>query len=60
LSPVQALKKWQAEKPQLFVKRVYNQPGLDRLKVSLHRNVTKQEFTWQQTQNGNGTIDCAI
>ena len=29
LSPVQALKKWQAEKPDLFVKRVYNQPGLD-------------------------------
>ena len=30
LSPVQALKKWQAEKPELFVKRVYNQPGLDK------------------------------
>ena len=30
LSPVQALKKWQAEKPDLFVKRVYNQPGLDK------------------------------
>ena len=30
LSPVQALKRWQAEKPDLFVKRVYNQPGLDR------------------------------
>lgn len=29
LSPVQALKKWQAKKPDLFVKRVYNQPGLD-------------------------------
>jgi len=29
LSPVQALKKWQADKPDLFVKRVYNQPGLD-------------------------------
>ena len=29
LSPVQALKKWRAEKPQLFVKRVYNQAGLD-------------------------------
>ena len=29
LSPIQALKKWQAEKPDLFVKRVYNQPGLD-------------------------------
>lgn len=29
LAPVQALKKWQTEKPELFVKRVYNQPGLD-------------------------------
>ena len=29
LWPVQALKKWHAEKPDLFVKRVYNQPGLD-------------------------------
>ena len=29
LSPVQALKKWQKEKPELFVKRVYNQAGLD-------------------------------
>ena len=28
-SPVQALKKWHADKPDLFVKRVYNQPGLD-------------------------------
>ena len=30
LTPVQALKKWQVEKPDLFVKRVYKQPGLDR------------------------------
>lgn len=29
LSPVQALKKWQAEKPDLFVKRVHNHTGLD-------------------------------
>ena len=29
LSPVQAPKKWQAGEPELFVKRVYNQPGLD-------------------------------
>ena len=29
VSPVQALKIWQAKKPELFVKRVYNQPGLD-------------------------------
>lgn len=27
--PIQALKKWQMEKPELFVKRVYKQAGLD-------------------------------
>ncbi|MGQ9983422.1 hypothetical protein ACUS51_28670, partial [Pseudomonas aeruginosa] len=29
ISPVQALKDWHAKKPELFKKRVYNQPGLD-------------------------------
>jgi len=28
-SPVQALQAWRAEKPQLFVKRVYKHAGLD-------------------------------
>ena len=28
-TPIQALKSWQATKPELFVKRVYKQPGLD-------------------------------
>jgi hypothetical protein len=28
-TPVQALKKWHDKKPELFVKRVYNQAGLD-------------------------------
>lgn len=28
-SPIQALKKWRAERPELFVKRVNNLPGLD-------------------------------
>ena len=28
-TPIQALKEWQAKKPNLFVKRVYNQTGLD-------------------------------
>jgi hypothetical protein len=28
-SPIHALKKWQAEKPDSFVKRVYKQPRLD-------------------------------
>lgn len=30
LTPVQALKKWDSEKPELFVKRVYDHTGLDR------------------------------
>jgi len=28
-TPIQTLKKWQAEKTELFVKRVYNLAGLD-------------------------------
>ena len=28
-TPIQALQKWRTEKPQLFVKRIYKQPGLD-------------------------------
>ena len=28
-TPIQALKKWQQEKPSLFLKRVYDQTGLD-------------------------------
>jgi len=30
LSPVQALKQWQSDKPELFVKKVYKQTGPDR------------------------------
>jgi len=36
-TPVPAIKKWQAEKPELFVKRVYNQTGLDRWRVLFRR-----------------------
>jgi len=28
-TPIQALKEWHTQKPELFVKRVYNQAGLD-------------------------------
>jgi hypothetical protein len=28
-TPIQALKEWQHRKPELFVKRVYDQTGLD-------------------------------
>jgi hypothetical protein len=29
ISPIQALKDWQEKRPNLFVKLVYNLPGLD-------------------------------
>jgi len=29
LSPIQALKQWQAQRPELFNKRVYELAGLD-------------------------------
>lgn len=29
-TPIQALMKWQEEKPDLFIKRVYNQADLDK------------------------------
>ena len=29
LSPVQALKNWQSKRPELFVKRVRDHPGID-------------------------------
>jgi hypothetical protein len=29
LTPVQALKKWHRDKPELFTKNVYEQAGLD-------------------------------
>ncbi len=32
-TPIQSMKKWQAKKPELFVKRVYEQAGLYRYKV---------------------------
>ena len=35
LSPVQALKQWQSDKPELFVKKVYKQTGPDMLPVSV-------------------------
>jgi len=33
-TPVQALKEWQQTRPELFVKRVYDQTGFDRPGVS--------------------------
>lgn len=29
VTPVQALKQWQRKRPEIFVKKVYNYPGLD-------------------------------
>ncbi len=36
-SPVEALKKWQAKRPEIFVKRVYKLAGLDMLVSDGHR-----------------------
>jgi hypothetical protein len=36
-TPIQALQKWRAEKPELFVKRVYKHAGLDIKQVAVDR-----------------------
>ena len=42
LAPIDALKKWRALKPELFVKRVYKQTGLDMSQVpAVHRRVLR-------------------
>ncbi|CUI05008.1 hypothetical protein BN2497_4793 [Janthinobacterium sp. CG23_2] len=33
--PIQALKEWQRNKPELFVKRVYDQMRLDKSKIEM-------------------------
>ena len=33
VTPIQTLKQWQEKRPDLFVKLVYNLPGLDRKRV---------------------------
>ncbi len=35
-APIQAMKEWQKNKPELFKKRVYNLSGLDRLAISIY------------------------
>gem|GEM_PF-4103039 len=37
LSPVQALKLWRSQQPELFVKKVYEQAGLDKLSPTIKR-----------------------
>ena len=50
LAPIQALKKWQAEKPELFVKRVYKQAGLDTpLGPSRSSSITRIPTKWRST-----------
>jgi len=39
LSPVQALKQWRTRRPDLFVKRVYEQSGLDNYGASLTKSM---------------------
>jgi len=42
-SPIQALQKWRSEKPELFVKRVEKQPGLDTYEATLLAAVERQQ-----------------
>jgi hypothetical protein len=44
-TPIQALQKWRAEKPDLFVKRVYEQAGLDTCRVpTVHNLLANNSF----------------
>lgn len=36
-TPILALKEWQQKRPELFVKRVYDQTGLDSYALDMHR-----------------------
>jgi transposase InsO family protein len=45
LTPIQALKEWQQKRPELFVKRVYNQAGLDTYRVSVGCFALTQRFS---------------
>ena len=40
-TPIQALQKWRTEKPQLFVKRIYKQAGLDKYALQRAKTVDK-------------------
>ena len=62
LSPVQALKKWQAGEPELFVKRVYNQAGLDMAQKAKFcpkpSSSTAWHFEKQRPRRFATSIDC--
>jgi len=45
--PIQALKKWQAESPELFVKRVCNLAGLDSCAISSDSRSTSDSITYR-------------
>ena len=51
LSPVQALQKWQRERPELFVRRTYNQPGLDNYVTQSVEYFTKVKMTRGDASN---------
>ena len=42
-TPIQALQKWRADKPELFVKRVYKQAGLDTYEANGGKNNYKSD-----------------
>jgi len=56
-SPIQALQKWRSEKPELFVKRVDKQPGLDsqagRVMVRHSGSSAWQSSAPQRTENAH-------
>ena len=60
LTPVAALKKWQQEKPELFVKRVYNQAGLDTyLRLPLYRFIAVP-FSSVQLSSATKSMYCCL
>ncbi|PIW71459.1 MAG: hypothetical protein COW07_08090, partial [Hydrogenophilales bacterium CG12_big_fil_rev_8_21_14_0_65_61_21] len=57
-TPIQALKKWQTEKPELFVKRVYKQAGLDtrQLQFRVMRRSREEPLAVRWSKEGAGDV----
>ena len=54
-SPTQALKRWQIDKPELVVKRVYEQAGLDTSGPQTRRSNAHRPF-----DSANGDMEPAV
>jgi transposase InsO family protein len=46
-SPIQALKRWQIDNPDLFVKRVYKHAGLDKYRITNDADIPQRVFSRQ-------------